>query len=272
MSLTKWNGIRVYDDTNYKELIGNGKEVMSGGVKRLLSAMPKPAGHNSRLYSKAFGAEVQNFSRNDWSAKIVEQKANKACTSQIQNWDSDNQGSYPTCWAAGTCQAFATARVRMKLPHVYISAMSIAVPISGGHSGGYEGNAVKLFTQQGGVSTDLWGYTDTRDHSDDPVVKANRLLHKSLESYECETFDDFATACLLGFPCTVSYNWWSHVVMLCDLIEIERGSFGFLIRNNWGESYGDKNELGKGGYAIFREGKGTPSGGFAFRQVTASAA
>jgi hypothetical protein len=59
-------------------------------------------------------------------------------------------------------------------------------------------------------------------------------------------------------------------VMLTDLVEIEAGSFGLLIRNNWGDSYGDKNEYGHGGYAIFREGRGTPSGGFAFRQVTPS--
>jgi hypothetical protein len=54
-------------------------------------------------------------------------------------------------------------------------------------------------------------------------------------------------------------------------VEIEANSFGFRIRNNWGE-WEDKNEFGFGGYAIFREGKGTPSGGFAFRQVTASLA
>ena len=101
-------------------------------------------------------------------------------------------------------------------------------------------------------------------------VQANRLLHKSLESYECDGFEEFATALLLGYPCTVSYNWWRHVVKLCDLVEIESNSFGFRIRNNWGESYGDKGEHGFGGYAVMREGRGTPSGGFAFRQMTAS--
>lgn len=271
--MSKLHGIRIYESPkDFSELVGNGREVVVAGEKRLLSGTPKPAGHDSRMYSKAFGAEVQSIPRSNWPDRIKELKALKASTSQIQTWQSDNQGSFPTCWAAGTCAAFATARVRMKLPFVRISAMSIAVPISGGRSGGYEGDAVEYFTRHGGVPDSLWGYTDPSNKSRDPEVQASRLLYKSLESYECNGFDEFATACLLGFPCTVSYNWWSHVVMLCDLVEIESGSFGFLIRNNWGEGYGDKNENGVGGYAIFREGKGTPGGGYAFRQVTASMA
>jgi hypothetical protein len=156
--------------------------------------------------------------------------------------------------------------------HVRISAMSIAVPISGGRSGGWEADAVRYLTVHGGVDSKLWGYTDpSRSHDSKPEVQANRLLHKSIESYECNGFDEFATALLSGFPCTVSYNWWSHVVMLTDLVEIERGSFGLLIRNNWGDGYGDKHDVHQyGGYAVFREGKGTPSGGFAFRAVTPS--
>lgn len=272
---------RVYDHSNIHELLGvrserlaNGTVVSvheQGGVKRLLSATPKPEGHNSRLYSRTFASAIATIPRSDWSAKIKEQIEQKRLISQIQNWSSDDQGSHPTCWAAGTCAAFATARVRQGHPHVRISAMSVACPISGGNSGGYEGDAVSLLTKRGGVDVALWGYTEiSRSKNSDPACEANRLLHQSLESYECNSFDEFATAWLLGFPCTVSYNWWSHVVMACDLVEIEKGSYGVRIRNNWGESYGAKNDFGFGGYNVFREGHGTPSGGFAFRQVTAS--
>ena len=266
---SKWNGITVYDEGDLHELIGDGNEVTWAGEKRMLSAMPKPEGHNSRLYSTEFGSSIPVIPRSEWSAKAKEMRALKACTSQIQTWNSDNQGSYPTCWSAGTMAAFSTTRVRMGLPFIRMSAMAVAVPISGGNSGGYEGDAVKYLTQHGGVPDTLWGYTDRKNHNSDPQVQASRLLFKSIESYECNGFDEFATACLMGFPCTVSYNWWSHVVMLCDLVEIEPGSWGFMIRNNWGDGYGDKNEFGVGGYNIFREGKGTPSGGFGFRQTTA---
>lgn len=274
-------GEKVYDHSNIKELFGTvTRERLSdgttvsvqeqGGHKRFLSAMPKPEGHNSRLYSQPLSSASATIPRSDWSARLKEQIAQKRMTSQIQTWTSDDQGSHPTCWAAGTCAAFATARVRQGYPHVRISAMCVAVPISGGRSGGYEGDAVELLTKRGGVDVALWGYTDMSNHDNDPAVQSNRLLHKSLESYECNSFDEFATAWLLGFPCTVSYNWWSHVVMACDLVEVESGSWGVRIRNNWGESYGSKNDFGVGGYNVFREGHGTPSGGFAFRQVTAS--
>ncbi len=274
-------GEKVYDHSNIGELIGHSYRerlqdgttvsvIEQGGKKRYMSAMPKPEGHDSGLYSKPLRSAVPVISRSDWSARIKEQFAQKRCTSQIQNWESDDQGSHPTCWSAGTNAAASTARVRQGHPFVRLSAMAIAVPISGGRSGGYEGDAVRDLTRNGGVDVALWGYTDMKNHDGDPAVQANRLLHKSLESYECNSFDEFATAWLLGFPCTVSYNWWSHVVMACDLVEIESNSFGVRIRNNWGESYGAKNDFGFGGYNVFREGHGTPSGGFAFRQMTAS--
>jgi len=262
----------IVDESNWKDQVGDGRSVRIGTDRFLLSAMPKPADHDSRTYSKVFGAAIPNIPRSEWRARIKEQAERKRRISDHQRWECDNQGSFPTCWSAGTCQAYSTARV-MQLGmanYVRISAMSLAVPISGGRSGGYEGDAVNYLTKYGGVDVNLWGYTDPSRKSG-PAIAANRLLHKSLESYECDGFDEFATALLLGYPCTVSYNWWSHVVMLTDLVEIESGSFGFKIRNNWGEGYGDKGEYGFGGYAIFREGRGTPSGGFAFRQVTPSA-
>lgn len=262
----------IIDESNWRTQIGDGKSVTVAGEKFSLSWQPPAAGHNSRAYSKVFGAEVPTIPRSEWSARIKEQAARKRRISDHQRWQCDNQGSFPTCWSAGTCQAYSTARV-MSLgmsSYVRISAMSLAVPISGGRSGGYEGDAVSYLTKHGGVDVKLWGYTDPSRKSG-PEIEANRLLHKSLESYECDGFDEFATALLLGYPCTVSYNWWSHVVMLTDLVEIESGSYGLRIRNNWGEGYGDKGEYGVGGYAIFREGRGTPSGGFAFRSVTPSA-
>jgi hypothetical protein len=263
----------IIDDTNWKTQIGDGKTVTIGGETFMLSAEPKPPGHDSSLYSKPFGAEIPKIPRSEWPARIKEQAERKRRISDHQRWECDAQ-SGPTCWAAGTCQAYSTCRVmQMGMEHyVRISAMSVAVPISGGRSGGYEGDAVRYLTETGGVDSKLWGYGSIKPTAAQAELEANRLIHKSLESYECEGFDDFATALLLGYAPTVSYNWWRHVVMLCDLVEVEAGSYGFRIRNNWGESYGDKGEYGFGGYAIFREGKGTPSGGFAFRSVTPSIA
>ncbi len=260
--------MKIVDDSNWKAELTLGENIT--GLKGGFGLTPAPA--NATEGMKAFGAEVATIPRSEWSDRIKELKAKQLNISAVQNWKCDNQGSFPTCWAAGTCQAMATARVMaMGLKHyVRYSAMSLAVPISGGRSGGWEAEAVKYATQHGVVDSDLWGYTDPSRKDGDPAIQANREKHKALETYVCRGFDEFATALLLGFPCTVSYNWWSHVVMLTDLVEIERGSYGFLIRNNWGDGYGDKNEYGHGGYAVFREGRGTPGGGLAIRQMSAS--
>lgn len=258
-----------------QERLQNGQVVpyvVVNGHKRYLSAMPKPAGHDTRLYSKPFSSVFPAIPRNEWRARLQEQIAKKRQISHMQTWQSDDQDGYPICWAAGTVAAFSTARVLQGLPYVRVSGMSVAVPISGGRSGGYEGDAVNYLVKYGGVDSAIWTYDNPRGaRSDDPKVQENRKLYLALEAYECETFDDFATAYLLGFACTVAWNFWSHVTMGCDLAEIESGSWGTRIRNNWGEGYGSKNEHGVGGYAVLRSALG-PSSGFAFRQVLATAA
>jgi hypothetical protein len=267
-----YHGEKVYDDPSKAvELVGNGRIVVVGGENRLLSAMPKPEGHDTREYSRAFGAEIPTIPRSDWSARLKEQFERRARVSDYQTWPSDNQGAHPICWAAGTVAAASTGRVIQGLPFVRLSAGCIATEVTGGvSSGGYEGNAVKVINKRGVPSAEVWGYQSSRPTGSAAEVAASREHFVGLEGHECEGFDEFATAWLLTLPTTQSYNWWRHVVMGCDLVEIEAGSFGVRIRNNWGESYGAKNEHGVGGYAVFREGKGTPSGGFAFRQMMPS--
>lgn len=263
----------MFDESNYQELIGDGTSVMVNGVHRLLSRSAKPDGHDTRVYSAKFGDRFQTIPRSEWSDRIKEQKAKKMRVSDHQRFPATDQGPLPTCWAAGTCHAFMTSRVMQGLSYVSLSPCSIAVPISGGHSGGYEGNAVRYFLEHGGVRSSIWGDTNTsRRLNDDPDCIADRKLFVALEVLELEGFDQFMTASLLGLPTVDAFDWWSHVVMGADAEEIERGSFGRTERNNWGESYGEKNDAGFGGYVTFREGKGTPDSGFVFYQVLASAA
>lgn len=147
----------IIDDSNWKTQVGNGRTVRIGHQDFELAGEPKPIGHNAREYSKPFGAEVPRIPRSEWPARIKEQRERNARISDHQKWQCDAQ-SGPTCWAAGTCQAASTCRViQMGMAHyIRYSAMSIAVPISGGRSGGYEGNAVRYMTQHGVVDSKLW--------------------------------------------------------------------------------------------------------------------
>lgn len=267
-----YRGERVIDEpsqilgTRYRDNVGEFEIV--NRHRRYLSATPRPAGHDPRRYSRLLSSAVPVIPRSEWSARLKEMQERKLLISQMQNWDPDDQDGYPICWAAGTCAAFSTARVLQGNKYVRISGMSVAVPISGGHSGGYEGDAVEYLTKTGGASVDVWPYDDPGRYDSKPEVQASRQLHLALESYECSNFDEFATAWLLRFPCTVSWNFWSHVTMGCDLVEVEPGSWGVRIRNNWGD-WEAKNEFGFSGYSVLRENLG-PSDGFAFRQVLAT--
>lgn len=263
----------VYDGTNFSQLIGDGETVDAGGERRLLSRLPPPLGATSDGFAKPFGDVLQVIPRSEWSARLKEQLELEARVSDWQNFPSYDQNGLPTCWANGPCAAASTMRVMMGLPYKQISACSVAVPISGGHQGGWEGDALDYLAKHGGVSVDLWPNNDTRRSlMNDAACQADRENFKALEWVDLGSkFENYVTAALLGFPMAVAYNDWSHVVMLCDAVEIEPGSFGLRIRNNWSESWGAKNKYGFGGYAVFREGArshGRPSSGFALRQVT----
>jgi len=282
-------GETVYDDSNYTSLLSQTYEQLpdgnvvgvhiSGGQKRYLSRVNSPGQtvDYKATYSSPFdtsGPRGTNptISRSDWKAALTEQTDRRRLVSQFQNFAPHDQDGLPTCWANGPAHAFTTARVMQGLPLVYMSACSVAVPISGGHSGGDEWDAAEYSVKYGFADFGVWGNNDTSYslNTSQDVVES-RKHHLALELYECNSFDEFATACLMGYCCAIAYNWWSHVIMLCDLVEVEAGSWGFRIRNNWG-NWGDKNEYGQPGYAVFREGKGTPSSGFAYRQTLASAA
>jgi len=175
------------------------------------------------------------------------------------------------CWANGPAQAMTIMRRIQHLPHKQISAASFAVPISGGHSGGWEGNALKYAAEHGGVSTDLWpNYSCDGSLQNRPEVIADRPKHKALKWVDCgSVFERYMAMCLLTRPGAFAYNWMSHVMCMCDGVEIEPGSFGLRVRNSWGE-WGAKNDLGFAGFAVYREGHGTPDSGFHLLQVTAS--
>lgn len=274
MSLYK--GEVVYDDKNFHTLLGDGKVVYAGGEPRLLSRTPPPANLDRRSYSTAFGDALQVIPRGEWSGLLKEQLERKARVSDLQNFPPHDQDGLPTCWANGPAHAATTARVMQGLPYLEMSACSVAVPISGGHVGGNEDTAVEYAAKHGWCSTKVWPNNSTdRGKLNDSTCNEDRQHHMALEwIYLGSRFENYATAALLGLPMAVAYNDWSHVVALCDLVEIEAGHYGLRIRNNWG-NWGAKNDYGFPGYAVFAEGArshGCPDSGFALRQVTPSVA
>lgn len=266
-----FQGETVYDDSNMASLMGDGTKVFAGGEDRWLSRLPPPMGADLNAFSTPFEAAFTQFPESEWDDRLDEQLKNEARVSDYQNFAPYDQDGLPTCWANGPAAALSTMLVMMGFPYRQVSACSVAVPISGGHRGGWEGDALDYLAKNGGVSVDLWPNNSTdRRLMNDSACQADRANHKALEWINLgRDFRNYMTAALMGWPMAVAYNDWSHVVMLCDGVRLDTSAkYGLRIRNNWGD-WGAKNKFGYYGYAVFARNArqhGCPSSGFALRQ------
>jgi hypothetical protein len=268
--MSLFHGEQIIDDSNWKTKVGNGKEIFVGGEMRYLSAKPRTEPYGSYGYAVPFSSRIPRIPRSEWPDRIKEQERLQQRVSDYQDFETYNQNGTNYCWANGPCQAFTTVRRIMGLPLVVISSASVAGPIKGySNSGGWEADAVEYLTEHGGVSVELWP-NNARDRKlDNEATREDRKNHICTEALDMDGFDDYATACLLTIPCGFAYNWMSHVMMTCDLVQIENGSYGLRIRNSHGHE-GAKNKFGQDGYTVYREGRGTPDSGMAIRQVLAA--
>lgn len=266
-------GEMVYDTDAKLALIGFGRQYMDsievGGVRRVLSRCPPPADHDPRGYSREMDA-MEIIPESEWEARIKEKIEQQSLISDFQNWTCQDQGHYPTCWANGPAGAAGTQRVIQGQRYREISGMSIAWFFGRGHSGGYEGNALKYSAEHGWAFSEHWGNRDATDHSQDPDVLADRPVNRALEWVDLGSDPQkLMTALLNNWPVALAFNGWSHVTMAVDPVDAQH----YRIRNNWGDSFGAKNRYGFGGYAVFplRGGPhGSFSSGYALRQQTSS--
>lgn len=246
-------------------IIDNDNELFDANFQRGHQAAPE--GHSTNGYSSSFASHFQLIPRSEWRERIKTQRLLNGAIDQRINWASVNQGKFPTCWAAGVCAAFTAARAFQGLSIVRPSTMSIAVPISGGHRGGFVGEAVEYFIRHGAALENDW-LADNPRLQRGPKIDAAREALRITSALELSSFDELATAALLGIPCAVWSDRWGHAFMSCSLLEVESDHFALRCRNNWGESWGDKNQNGFGGFLDLSEHSRTRvDGGFALWQV-----
>lgn len=268
----------VYDDSNFAQLVGDGEAVFAGGEPRLLSRVPPDPNRPPLMACAEFEAVFPLIDESEWDDRIEAQIKSLTRCSDYETWDSYDQNGLPQCWSDGMCSSASLARVQAGYPYIQISSSSLAVPINGGRSGGYEGDAWDYLVKHGGVRVELWGNNEVnRSKMNDPKCIADRENFKGLEAYKIsgKNFKAYVTAALLSLPGGIAYNDWRHVVGARDVVRIAKGKYGLRIRNNWSERWGAKNRHGKGGYATFEYGArqhGCPDSGVFVRQMTAFAA
>jgi hypothetical protein len=273
----------VIDDTNFAryapELIGDGQQVTVNGETYQLSAKPRdwtatPYGSDGARTFEDAGFKI--IPRSEWSARLKEQIERKARVSDFCKFPAFNQGRTNYCWYNGPAQCGTTSRVIQGLPYVRLSSASGACLVKGyANRGGYGMEACRHMATVGVCREDLWPNAAIDRRYDTDASRLDRLNFMLQEYIDADAlsgkmFDICMTMALLTIPGAPAYNWWGHLVMQADGVEIEPGSFGLRIRNSWSETWGAKNDYGYGGFQVYREGKGTPSDCQFIRQMTPS--
>jgi hypothetical protein len=274
---TLFPGEKVYSEADIKRFQemrytdGVGVFVDVNGHRRYLSRTPPPANFDLRACSVPFSASgIDLIDKSNLDAAIDDQIERKARCSDHIDFEPFDQDGLPTCWAIGMAQSYSITRRCKGLPHKQMSGCSLAVPISGGHSGGYEGDSLRYSTDHGVCDTDTWPENNTsRSLISDPKVEANRKLHQTLRSIEMNSDQEW-WSCLLRTLCgPFAYNWMSHVMAMCDFVRIESGRYGYRPRNSWGR-WGSANARGFYGFNVYPMGHGTPNSGFILLDITPS--
>lgn len=273
-------GEKVFEEADYHDFLakidrsGDHPAVEINGERVLLSRQPPPPGYSAAAYAEPFAsaaaAGLQLIGKSDLDAAIDDQLERKARCSDYVDFDPFYQNGLPTCWAIGTAQMFSIFRRIMGLPHVQLSGCSLAVPISGGHRGGYEGDSVKYAVEHGVASVATWPENNTdRSLNGRPEVAADRLLHKAVKIIELNGDQEWWSLLLRTRPGVFAYDWMSHVMAMCDFVRIEAGRYGYRPRNSWGK-WGSNNALGFSGFNVYPMGHGTPDSGFGILDITPS--
>lgn len=237
----------------------------------------KGRGHDPSKVVKAMFAppsDIKVIPRNEWPARLEEQKALKtSCMDFGAEVDPLDQERSNYCWVHSTTGGVMFVRAKMNLANVPLSAYSLgATLMKGANEGGWCGLSAKMAREVGICSQKVWpqGDFNYKKYQNDPAAKADFAAHRitldfadlSKDVYDQNlSFDMVATCLLLGIPCAVDFNWWSHSVLAVRLVQVEAGSYGLEIRNSWGSSWENA------GNGILRGQKAIPDGAIAFRQA-----
>lgn len=263
------SAIPLYDESNYRELLGDGRRVWFDGHWRMLNAMaPKHRAGECPWIPKA---SFDPISREQWPDLIAQKDAEKSWLEDLvrqYNVKCGDQNGLGYCHAYGCKDGAVVARLIANHEHVDLSAESIGGPVTGWRNrGAYPEDDMKQLSQYGACPASMmdrpWSLSP---HKWDPDWETERLNYRAYEWEDLRVggpaFDMAATAVLLGKACSSGFSWWSHFFSGPYRLYREGNRYVLRYRNTWGMSYGDQ------GFMDYVEGRGTPTWCYAVRAMT----
>lgn len=214
---------------------------------------PKPSGFRPRDYSsvpygafpfgQAFDTSLE-IDRSNWSAAIKEATDAGAMLSQFwirEGMHALHQQQTSMCWMFAVVSGMLAARAKAGLPYVKLSPASAAAPcMNFRDEGGWSTNAVAWVAKHGISTEEMWGGSQTKNSRAlwTPEVKADALTRRITEWWDIRprNIGQQMTCGILGIPAANGYNRLGHALCQFDAVEIERGSFGIRLMDNYGEN------------------------------------
>lgn len=278
----KVGGMRIRivndNDPDIRELaeaaVINGRPVARGYVERDFNQYP------ANMFTPP--SEMDLVPGSEWEDRIKDQEKYESSLQHIRmhalggrKMPSLDQNGQGYCWAYSCGAAITLLRARAGLAYVRMNPHSTASIIKQGRDqGGWCGLSLDHVRQHGMATEEKWPRHAFRNWRDlyTEEMKAHMLQYRVIEDWfdvnaalydQTMTFNHVASQLLVNNPIQVDFNWWSHSVCAMRLVVVERGSYGLLIWNSWGD------EWESDGMVVLRGNKARPNGACGPRVVRA---
>lgn len=253
-------GIRIYDECDIPELVGDGQKVFANGEIRYLQKAPRKTRYGmSAGVLKFEDSPLSLIPESEWQGLINKRKAAKAGISNLLYFPPLNQDGTNYCWCNAVVNLMRITRAQAGLPFVDLSPASVAAPVKGfRNEGGWGQEALAYIRDTGVADVAHWPPNAISRQYLNDATKENYKLYRATEWAELEprNFNQLVSCLLQDVPVAIGLNWWRHEVTAVD-VDYVNGAYVILIWNSWGD-WGEANSRGVKGFGWLTKAKANP--------------